>query len=74
MCTPQLYTTQQCTHDTALCCYDTAVQEVFLKIYGLYARGVIPYFYFSREPPARALKIRQINSAILKVPDGAWIR
>jgi hypothetical protein len=43
------------------------VQEAPLKIY---ARGVVSYFYFSRAP--RALKIRQINSAILKVPDGAW--
>jgi hypothetical protein len=42
------------------------VQEAPLKIY---ARGVVSYFNFSR---ARALKIRQINSAILKVPDGAW--
>ena len=47
------------------------VQEAPLKIY---ARGVVSYFYFSRAPRARALKIRQINSAILKVPDGAWIR
>jgi hypothetical protein len=45
------------------------VQEAPLKIY---ARGVVSYFYFSRAPRARALKIRQINSAILKVPDGAW--
>ena len=37
-----------------------------------YARGVVSYFYFSRAPPrTRALKIRQINSAILKVPDAA---
>jgi hypothetical protein len=42
------------------------VQEAPLKIY---ARGVVSYFYFSRAPRARALKIRQINSAILKVPD-----
>jgi hypothetical protein len=47
------------------------VQEALLKIY---ARGVVSYFYFSHAPRARALKIRQINSAILKVPDGAWIR
>jgi hypothetical protein len=45
------------------------VQEAPLKIY---ARGVASYFYFSHAPPTRALKIRQINSAILKVPDGAW--
>ena len=47
------------------------VQEASLKIY---ARGVVvlSYFYFSRAPRARALKIRQINSAILKVPDAAW--
>jgi hypothetical protein len=45
------------------------VQEAPLKIY---ARGVVSYFYFSCAP--RALKIRQINIAILKVPDGAWIR
>jgi hypothetical protein len=47
------------------------VQEAPLKIY---ARGVVSYFYFSRAPRARAraLKIRQINSAILKVPDAAW--
>jgi hypothetical protein len=46
------------------------VQEVPLKIY---ARGVVSYFYFfPRAARARALKIRQINSAILKVPDGAW--
>jgi hypothetical protein len=44
------------------------VQEDPLKIY---ARGVVSYFYFSRAPRARALKIRQINNAILKVPDGA---
>jgi hypothetical protein len=47
------------------------VQEAFLKIY---ARGVVSYFYFPHAPRARALKIRQTNSAILKVPDGAWIR
>jgi hypothetical protein len=43
----------------------------------LYARGVVSYFDFSRAPRApraRALKIRQTNSAILKVPDGALIR
>jgi hypothetical protein len=44
------------------------VQEAPLKIY---ARGVVSYFYFSRAPRARALKIRQISSAILKVPDAA---
>jgi hypothetical protein len=44
------------------------VQEALLKIY---ARGVVSYFYFSRAPRLRALKIRQINSTILKVPDGA---
>jgi hypothetical protein len=49
------------------------VHKAPLKIY---ARGVVlvSYFYFSRAPRVRALKIRQINSAILKVPDGAWIR
>jgi hypothetical protein len=47
------------------------VQEAPLKIY---ARGVVSYFYFSRAPRVRALKIRQTNSAILKVPDAAWIR
>jgi hypothetical protein len=36
------------------------------------ARGVVSYFYFSRAPRERALKIRQINSAILKVHDAAW--
>jgi hypothetical protein len=45
------------------------VQEAPLKIY---ARGVVSYFYFSRAPRARALKIWQTNSAILKVPDAAW--
>jgi hypothetical protein len=45
------------------------VQEAPLKIY---ARGVVSYFYFSRAPRAQALKIRQINTAILKVPDAAW--
>ena len=56
-------------------CVGTAamVQEAPLKIY---ARGVVSYFYFSRAPRARmrALKIRQINSAILKVPNGGLIR
>jgi hypothetical protein len=47
------------------------VQEAPLKIY---ARGVVSYFYFSRARRARALKIRQINSAILKVPNGTLIR
>jgi hypothetical protein len=42
------------------------VQEAPIKIY---ARGVVSYFYFHRSPGA--LKFRQINSAILKVPDGA---
>jgi hypothetical protein len=51
--------------------YAAMAQEAPLKIY---ARGVVSYFYFSRAPRARALKIWQINSAILKVPDGAWIR
>jgi hypothetical protein len=46
------------------------VQEAPLKIY---ARGVVAYFYFSRTPRERALKIRQIHSAILKVPDAALI-
>jgi hypothetical protein len=46
------------------------VQEAPLKIY---ARGVVSYFYFpARRARARALKIRQINSTILKVPDAAW--
>jgi hypothetical protein len=43
------------------------VHKALLKIY---ARGVVSYFYFFRVQ--RALRIRQINSAILKVPDGAW--
>jgi hypothetical protein len=43
------------------------VQEAPLKIY---ARGIVSYFYFPARR-ARALKIRQINSAILKVPDAA---
>ena len=34
------------------------------------ARGRIIFLFFPRA--ARALKIRQTNSAILKVPDGAW--
>ena len=37
----------------------------------IYARRVVSYFYFSRAPRERALKIRQINSTILKVPDAA---
>jgi hypothetical protein len=54
------------------CHLDAAmVQKAPLKIY---VRGVVSYFNFSRAPRARALKIRQINSAILKVPDAAWIR
>jgi hypothetical protein len=44
------------------------VHKAPLKIY---ARGVVSYFYFFRTPRALALKIRQINSAILKVPDAA---
>jgi hypothetical protein len=47
------------------------VHKAPLKIY---ARGVVSYFYFSRAPRANALEIRQINSDILKVPDGALIR
>jgi hypothetical protein len=43
------------------------VQEASLKIY---ARGVVSYFYFFPRA-ARALKIWQTNSAILKVPDAA---
>jgi hypothetical protein len=50
------------------CVAAAIVQEAPLKIS---ARGVVSYFYFSRTPRPRALKIRQINSAILKVPDGA---
>jgi hypothetical protein len=45
------------------------VQEAPLKIYAL---GVVSFFFSARR--ARTLKIRQINSAILKVPDAAWIR
>jgi hypothetical protein len=45
------------------------VHKTPLKIY---ARGVVSYFYCYRAP--RALKIRQINSAILKIPDAALIR
>ena len=47
------------------------VQEALLKIY---ARGVVSYFYFSRAPragAARALKIRQINSAIFNMDPAA---
>ena len=49
------------------CAPSAMVHKAPLKIY---ARGVVSYFYFSRVP--RALKIRQINSTILKVPDAAW--
>ena len=35
------------------------------------ARGRIIFLFFPRAARARALKIRQTNSAILKVPDGA---
>jgi hypothetical protein len=38
------------------------------------ARGRIIFLFFPRAARARALKIRQINSAILKAPDAAWIR
>jgi hypothetical protein len=38
------------------------------------ARGRIIFLFFPHAARACALKIRQINSAILKVPDGAWIR
>jgi hypothetical protein len=44
------------------------VQEAPLKIY---ARGVYHIFIFPARR-VRALKTRQINSAILKVPNGAW--
>jgi hypothetical protein len=37
-------------------------------------QGSYHIFYFSHALRARALKIRQINRAILKVPDAAWIR
>jgi hypothetical protein len=37
------------------------------------ARGRIIFLFFPRAARARALKIRQINSAILKVPDAALI-
>jgi hypothetical protein len=36
------------------------------------ARGRIIFLFFPRAAPARALKIKQINRAILKGPDGAW--
>ena len=58
----------------ASCTIAAMVQEAPLKIY---ARGVVSYFYFFRAPPVCVLKSMQINSAILKVPDGAlnrWIR
>jgi hypothetical protein len=45
------------------------VHKDLLKIY---ARGVVSYFYFPARR-VRALKLRQINSAILKVPDAPWI-
>jgi hypothetical protein len=38
----------------------------------IHARGRIIFLFFPRAVRARALKIRQINSAILKVPDAAW--
>jgi hypothetical protein len=46
------------------------VQEAPLKIY---ARGVVYHIFIfpARRARARALKIRQINSTILKVPDAA---
>jgi hypothetical protein len=52
------------------------VQEASLKIY---ARGVVlsrkcHILIFPRAACARTLKIRQTNSATLKVPDGSWIR
>jgi hypothetical protein len=37
-------------------------------------RGRIIFLFVPRAARARALKIRHINSAILKVPDAAWIR
>ena len=39
----------------------------------IYARGVVSYFNFTARRFG-VLKIWQINSAILKVPDAAWIR
>jgi hypothetical protein len=38
-----------------------------------YARGSYHIFIFPARR-VRTLKIRQLNSAILKVPDAAWIR
>jgi hypothetical protein len=54
------------------CCYGTRS-----PLKNIRARGRIIFLFFPRAARARracALKIRQINSAILKVPDGAWIR
>jgi hypothetical protein len=44
------------------------VYKASLKIY---ARGVVLYHFLFFPRGAHALKIRQINSAILKVPDAA---
>jgi hypothetical protein len=46
------------------------VQEAPLK--NIRARGRIIFLFFPRAARARALKIRQINNAMLEVPDGAW--
>ena len=54
--------------------------DPLLKVYAdtrEHRGAVFKYHIFifpARRERARALKIRQINSAILKVPDGAWIR
>ena len=50
-------------------CYDTRS-----PVKNIRARGRIIFLFFPQPSRARALKIRQINSAILKVPDGALIR
>ena len=44
------------------------------RLKNIRARGRIIFLFFSRAACMRALKIWQINSAILKVPDAAWIR
>jgi hypothetical protein len=47
------------------CCYGTKS-----PLQNIRARVRIIFLFFPRA--ARALKIRQVNSAILKVPDAAW--
>jgi hypothetical protein len=66
-------TAPPCIHEADAACHVHAgCYGTRSPLKNIRARGRIIFLFFPRVARARALKIRQINNTIFKVPDAAW--